>query len=190
MVVNSELSLHNARSMSTEESISAIITPSLCGNEKVYNEYIERLKEGLLTRDENPGSHFGAYFLPYNPRTKEVFLVHHKKAGMWISPGGHIDEGEAVFTALNREISEELGIKNFFKDIPTPFLMTITPIHNAVQACRKHYDVWYLMTTDGSDFKIDKEEFLNTKWLTLAEAKNLTKDVANSKAIEILENNQ
>ena len=35
-------------------------------NREVHREYEERIAQGKLTKDENPISHFCAYFLPYN----------------------------------------------------------------------------------------------------------------------------
>ena len=150
----------------------------------VRQRFIRRTEEGLLTRDENPVTHFCIYFLPFNPDTKEVFLVHHKKANKWISPGGHIDKGEHLLGAINREIAEELGVKNFFSRLPDPFLITITPIQSTVQPCREHLDIWFLLKTDGSNFKVDQQEFYNTKWFTLTEAGQIIVDEPNLKAIQ------
>jgi 8-oxo-dGTP pyrophosphatase MutT (NUDIX family) len=60
----------------------------------------------------------------------EVYIVHngkvlmHKRAedkkkfpGFWIGPGGHVDQGEDVFTAAIREVKEETGITIDEKDI-------------------------------------------------------------------------
>ena len=88
-------------------------------NGRLTDKYVKRVtKGGLLTRDENPESHFCVYFLPYNQKTNEVFIIHHKKSGLWLSPGGHIDKGEDLLRAVNREISEELGIVDFFSEKP------------------------------------------------------------------------
>ncbi|MEI7452467.1 MAG: NUDIX domain-containing protein [Candidatus Falkowbacteria bacterium] len=168
--------------MKTIESIINVINPSLC-DAATYQAYQQKLAAGLPTRDEDPANHFCAYFLPYNPSTKKVFIVHHKKSGLWISPGGHIDAGETILGALNREINEELGVKDFFKELVMPFLLTITPIENEVQPCKTHYDVWYLVSTDGADFNIDPREFLDTKWLTFAEAEEIVTDPANLQAL-------
>lgn len=169
--------------MKTIESVSKVINPSLC-NEETYKAYQQRLTEDLPTRDENSASHFCAYFLPFDSQNKKVFIVHHKKSGLWISPGGHIDKGETLLEALNREIDEELGVKEFFKEEPSPFLLTITPIENPVQPCKSHYDVWYLVSTDGSNFNIDPQEFLDTKWMTIEEAEEIVTDPANRQALE------
>ncbi len=89
--------------------------------------------------------------------------------------------------ALNREINEELGVKEFYREEQSPFLLTITPIESRVQPCKVHYDVWHLMPTDGSDFNIDPTEFHDTKWLTIDEARRIVTDEQNLKALEAVE---
>jgi 8-oxo-dGTP pyrophosphatase MutT (NUDIX family) len=173
--------------MDTHQSISKVLERSLCENEKIYDAYIERLKSGLPTRDENARSHFCVYFLPFNTESRKVFLVHHKKSGLWLSPGGHIDHGETLLEALNREIDEELGVKSFFKEEARPFLFTITAIENMMLPCKEHYDMWFLLPTDGRNFNIDPTEFHETRWLAIDEARKLVTDAANVEALNVLE---
>lgn len=168
------------------DQISKIIDISICDSEKTHADFLKRLEEGAFTRDENPQSHFCAYFLPYNAKNKKIFIVHHKKSGLWLSPGGHIDKGEGLLETLNREIDEELGVKTFFKELPSPFLLTITPIENKVQPCKTHLDIWYLINTDGANFNVDPKEFHETKWLTVDEAEKIVTDSPNRKALEFV----
>lgn len=170
------------------DEISKITTSSISGSETTRTRFLRRLKEDNLTRDENPRSHFCVYFLPYNPKSKKVFIVHHRKSGLWLSPGGHIDEGEGLLQTLNREINEELGVKNFFKSIPVLFLLTITPIENPAHPCKTHYDIWYRLETNGNDFNIDPKEFHATKWMTIVEAKTIVTDPPNRRALAVLDN--
>ena len=163
-----------------------ILKTSACKNEEVRELYLKRLKKDALTRDENPESHFCAYFLPYNPKNKKVFIVHHKKSGLWFAPGGHIDKGETLWQTLNREIHEELGVENFFKELPPSFLFTITNIENSTRPCKTHFDIWFIMETNGDDFNIDPREFHDTKWLTIEEADKIIIDPANKKALNII----
>ncbi len=155
---------------------------------EVSKRYLELLeKSGGLTRDDGDHSHFCAYFLPYNPKTNQIFIVHHKKSGLWLSPGGHVDKGELLLDTLNREIKEELGVTNFFSELPKPFLISITPINNPAQpSCKEHLDIWFLLETDGSNFDVDPQEFHNTKWIGLDEAKKIITDEANLKAISLI----
>ena len=164
--------------------ILTILQSSACKSDETQRRFLTHLEEGALTRDENPESHFCAYFLPYNPKNKKVFIVHHKKSGLWLAPGGHIDKGETLLETLNREIHEELGVPDFFKNPPLPFLCTITPIEHGTRACKTHFDIWFIMKTDGKDFQIDPREFHDTKWLTLEEAEKIIIDSANKNALE------
>lgn len=166
--------------------ISKIINVSICDSESTHINFLKRSEESTLTRDENPQTHFSTYFLPYNPQNKQVFMVHHKKSGLWMSPGGHIDKDENLLDTLNREINEELGVSNFFEKLPNPFLLTVTHIENQTQPCKTHYDIWYLVSTDGSDFTIDPREFHETKWMSIKEAEKIVTEKANRKALEIL----
>ena len=49
-----------------------------------------------------------------------------------------------------------------------------------------HYDMWYLMRTDGANFNVDPREFHDTKWMTLEEARKIIVDPANLRALEIV----
>jgi len=152
----------------------------------VSARFLQRLNEGCLTRDEGNMSHFCVYFLPYDPASRKVFMIHHKKSGKWLSPGGHIDRGELLLEALNREIQEELGVTNAFPALPAPFLITATPIDNPIQPCKEHLDLWFLLETNGSSFAPDPHEFLATRWLDFDEAESLITDPANRKALGIV----
>lgn len=166
---------------------------SICGPEfDVSKLFLARLAQGKLTRDESPLSHFCVYFLPYHQQTQEVFMTHHKKSGLWLAPGGHIDEGEVLFQALLREIQEELGEElaaecGLHQDL-RPFLLTVTSIPKKPNyACRVHYDIWYGIPTDGSNFKVDPAEFHETRWLSVAEARQLETDESNLQALRRME---
>ena len=80
-----------------------------------------------------------------------------------------------------------MGVKDHFKEVPNPFLLTITKINNNTQGCKIHYDIWYLMVTDGDNFNVDLEEFHDTKWLTLGEARKIVIAPTNITALNFLE---
>lgn len=165
------------------EEIRKIIDLLMCPSLEIYDGFLTRVAKGKPTRDEEKASHFCVYFLPYNPKTKRVFIVHHKKSGLWLSPGGHIDKGETLHKTLRREIKEELGfVYKPSRDL-LPFLLTITPINNIVHPCKTHYDLWYGIKTDGNNFQVDFTEFHDVKWLTIDEAREIVTDEPNLQAI-------
>ncbi len=173
--------------MTLTEEIKNLIEFPICSDE-VKQRILTRLKQGNLTREENPVSHFCAYFLPYDPKAKKIFIGHHKKSGLWLSPGGHIDRGENLLNTVEREIKEELGITMRFPQNKQPELITITDIKHDVRPCKEHFDFWFFIETDGHDSKVDYAEYHEVHWVTVAEARQLIIDKQNLLALEKIEN--
>lgn len=164
--------------------IANIINREICDSEETYDGFLRRLAEGNLTREENNLTHFCVFFLPYNPADKKVFIGDHKKSGLWLSPGGHIEKDERLVEALNREIGEELGVKDFFRESEAkPFLLTISHIGEEM----RHYDIWFLMKTDGADFIVDPGEFYEARWMTIEEAEKMKTSPPNLAALKVIE---
>ncbi len=176
--------------------IRTILLTDVTASIAVREAFLRRVTEGLLTRDENPQTHFCVYFAGVDPETTRVFIGHHKKSGLWLFNGGHIDEGETPAEALAREISEEWGGRDktgLASDaVGTPELLTITHIDNRpTQKCTEHYDVWHFVAADQNTFKPDSEklnkEFHEVRWVTLDEAKELITDPSTREALDYLE---
>lgn len=173
----------------TGARISQII--SMFPDSTVFEEFSNRVNKGQLTRDENPISHSCVYFAGYDKNTKKVFIGHHKKSGLWLFNGGHIDKGETPEEAVDREISEEWGVKISQESIGNPKLLTVAPIDNPNKKCRTHFDIWYFVSLSEKNFKPDQTlletEFFTSGWKTIDEAKELMKEDANLLAIDTIE---
>lgn len=157
----------------------------------VILEFLNRVEEGFLTRDENPLSHFCVYFAAYDSQEKQVFIGHHKKSGLWLFNGGHIDKGETPEGALAREMGEEWGVEISLQRIGKPKLITITPINNLKIKCSSHYDIWFFVPVSKTQFFPDKEkldtEFHLTGWKSIEEARKEITDPNTLKAISEFE---
>lgn len=163
-------------------------------NDGISARFLERIEEGRLTKDENPQSHFCTYFAAYDLRAKQVFIGHHRKSGLWLFNGGHIDKGETISQTLTREINEEWGLDSKDFNIELIPLLTITDIYNpAKQTCRTHYDLWHFIKVDRSEFKPEAaklaEEFHEMGWKNLTEARNLITDKNTLLAVDFIEDN-
>ncbi len=167
------------------------LAKSSIADKKISERFLERAKEGNLTQDENPQTHFCVYFAAFDPLLKEVFMGHHIKSGLWLFNGGHINKGESLKRAVEREIDEEWGMTHI-KIPKTPSLLTITNIDNLPkQLCIRHYEVWFFVNVGKNTFHPDKKrlakEFYETRWLTLKEARKLVVDPESLHGLKVIE---
>ena len=138
----------------------------------------ERLNMGNLVRDENSESHFCAFFVAIDKDEDEIFIGLHKKSGLWLPNGGHIDTGETPLQTVEREIGEEWGDGVVdIRNIKDPELVTIQLIENSKQTCKIHFDIWFFIDVSKSKFHPDenklKKEYGENKWAGYEESKGL-----------------
>jgi 8-oxo-dGTP pyrophosphatase MutT (NUDIX family) len=77
-----------------------------------------------------------------------IVLHRHKRLGIWLQPGGHVDPGEDPAQAAVRETLEETGLQVRHPG-GTPHLLHVDA-HPGPRAHR-HLDVRYLVLADPSD---------------------------------------
>jgi 8-oxo-dGTP pyrophosphatase MutT (NUDIX family) len=87
-----------------------------------------------------------------------VLLLEHRRLGIWLQPGGHIDPGETPWDAALRESREETGLEvSFagpFDDDGVPELIHVD-VHEGGRG-HTHLDLRYLI--DGGDADPDPPE--------------------------------
>lgn len=119
-----------------------------------------------IQKPANPPIHLVSYFLVIDPENQSVLLVDHKKAGLWLPSGGHVEKDEHPRYTVERECVEELGIHAEFL-LDEPLFLTAS---QTVGTTAGHTDVslWYLLkgnSTQAIDF--DKDEFHEIRWFNL-----------------------
>lgn len=138
------------------------------------DDFLHRLYQGKLTRNENPFSHFCVFFAPFDPDYQQVFLGDHKKGNRWLFNGGHLDQGESPLKTVKREMVEEWGDQTNHPIICKQHLITITHITDPAQTCKTHYDLWFFLSVDKKGFQpneeLMKKEFYSWGWKTQKEA--------------------
>ncbi len=139
------------------------------------------------TKPATPDPHLVAYFLLLDPIQKKILLVDHKKAGLWLPSGGHIEVNEHPKETVQREVLEELNIKADFL-LHEPFFLTVT---KTVGQTAGHTDVsiWYLLkgSTDKS-YEFDQEEFNQIRWFSPTDIPYERSDPYMQRCIEKLKN--
>lgn len=153
-------------------------------------QFFDRLKQGNLTRDENPASHFCAFFAPFDPQEREVFIGHHIKGDRWLFNGGHLDQGETPLQTVKREMQEEWGSEIGNHQILEPNLITTTHIDSPTQTCKIHFDLWFFVSLSKSRFKPDKmllkKEFHRWGWKSEAEAREICEKEDVQEALDVI----
>lgn len=113
-----------------------------------------------------PDPHLVAYFLLIDSSANQVLLVDHKKAGLWLPAGGHVEPNEHPRETVKREILEELGIEADFMMVD-PVFLTVT---KTVGQIARHTDVsfWYLLKGNNEmPLQYDQEEFNDVRWFNI-----------------------
>lgn len=112
-----------------------------------------------------PDPHLVAYFLIIDSSANQVLLVDHKKAGLWLPAGGHVEPNEHPRETVKREILEELEIEADFMTVD-PIFLTVT---KTVGQSAGHTDIslWYILNGCSSvAYAFDAEEFVQIRWFS------------------------
>lgn len=151
--------------------VIADIISSMVPHDKLESEHLEFAKNWIASgaeicrRDQidEPKIHLVVYFLAVDPELPKILLVDHKKARMWLPPGGHVHVDEHPKATVLREAKEELGIEAelIFEE---PLFLSVTPV---VDHRIFHTDVslWYLIKANSQQLlQYDVGEFDNIRW--------------------------
>jgi 8-oxo-dGTP pyrophosphatase MutT (NUDIX family) len=91
----------------------------------------------------------------------------HKRLGIWMQPGGHIDAGEAPERAATREATEELGLA-VEHPAAGPHLIHLD-VHEAAHG-HTHLDLRYLLLGADVDPHPPPDESPDARWCSWDEA--------------------
>ena len=115
----------------------------------------------------------------------KVLLLHHKKLGVWLYPGGHVEKNETPDQAVVREAKEETGLDveiisekdNNLGDINTDVSVLYNPYVILCELVGNHYhnDIIYLckISGDNREFKQGEGESKDIGFFSIDELNNI-----------------
>jgi 8-oxo-dGTP pyrophosphatase MutT (NUDIX family) len=98
-----------------------------------------------------------------------VVLHLHKRLGMWLQPGGHIEAGETPWAAALREASEETGLPVAWPDGAVQPPLVHVDVHAGPRG-HTHLDLRYLVHAEPVDPAPGPDESQQVAWFTWDEA--------------------
>lgn len=121
------------------------------------------------TRRDGPPAHLTASAVVLDPSGAAALLVLHRKAGLWVQPGGHLEPGDTtVVGAALREASEESGLSPGDLHLALDGRPLDLSRHAfAFGTCAEHLDVTFLLVADPAVPTAASDESERVAWWDL-----------------------
>ncbi|HEY3667665.1 MAG TPA: NUDIX domain-containing protein [Polyangiaceae bacterium] len=125
-----------------------------------------------------PG-HFTASAFVLSPDRRDLILIHHKKLGIWVQPGGHVEASDAdLASAARREVAEEVGLGEL-DSLGTDGALFDVDIHTIParksEPAHEHFDTRFAFVARTRDFT-RTEEVADVRWVPLERVGEVTTD--------------
>ncbi len=133
--------------------------PSCPEQQALREDFLARAH--AVRRSDRP-SHLTASAVVLDTSRTRTLLVLHAKVGLWLQPGGHLEDGDATLSAAAlREAVEETGVADLQLLSPMPFRLDR---HAAPCGAEHHLDVQFVVrAADGAAPTVSAES-LDVRW--------------------------
>lgn len=125
-----------------------------------------------------------------SPSTQSVLLIHHRKLGRWLQPGGHADGMSNLAEVAAKEVAEETGLVGL--DLVWPAIdLDIHEIpERGEEPTHLHLDVRFLFVADGEVAPTGNHEVNDVEWVSIDDDRVRESDsfTAWSRAVKVAAN--
>ena len=147
--------------------------------------------EGACERAHFSPGHFTASAFVLSPGRTHLVLIHHKKLGIWVQPGGHVEPQDPdLMSAARREVLEEVGLAEL-EPLSGPDGSPIfdVDIHQIparkADPAHEHFDVRFAFVAK-SQALVHSEEVADLRWVWLADVERMGTDESVLRAVNKL----
>lgn len=133
--------------------------------ESLRHEFVQHTnsREHPASRESRP-DHLTASALVLSTEGARVLLGLHRKVGLWLQFGGHVEEVDETLAAAGlREAREESGIDSLVLHTRAPVQLDRHAAPCAVNA-RHHLDVQFLALTPADAVPVVSAESIDVRW--------------------------
>lgn len=136
------------------------------GQKALRSHYLDLLRSrpGAVAREDGP-EHLTASALVVDAAGERTLLALHRKGGMWVQLGGHIEEHDDTLAgAALREAREESGIADLRLVVDVPVDLDRHELGPAFGRCAAHCDVRYVVVAPPGAVEAVSPESLELRW--------------------------
>jgi 8-oxo-dGTP diphosphatase len=120
-----------------------------------------------LTKPDNLDQHLGVLSVLVSLERDRTFLLDHRKAKLWLPPGGHVDFGRRLDETAREELQEELGIQFPRAVHPTPVFLNRT-LTQGLNAGHIDLTAWFIFEeSPEADFLLQEKEATCGAWIEI-----------------------
>ncbi|HLV19559.1 MAG TPA: NUDIX domain-containing protein [Polyangiaceae bacterium] len=159
-------------------------------NEQAFAVRMRALVTGSaapLSRHQFEPGHFTASAFVLSPDARSLLLIHHKKLGLWLQPGGHLEPADPdAPSAARREVAEEVGLDDLDLLVDGLFDIDIhqIPAYGAEPA-HEHFDLRFLFKARSLAHRAGSD-VLGARWVRLQDVARIQSDESVLRAVRKL----
>lgn len=119
-----------------------------------------------------PPKHLVSYFLLVDAQEGAFLLGDHRKSGLWLPSGGHVEPGEDPVETVRRECFEELGVDANFDEVigERPVFVTVTQTRSSRPDQHTDVSLWFVLAHSRCDsLQPDPREYRSVRWWMIDE---------------------
>ena len=158
--------------------------------------FVDRMLElsradGACERAHFSPGHFTASAFVLSPERTDLVLIHHKKLGIWVQPGGHVEEADAdLLSAARREVLEEVGLSEL-EELPGALGSAVFDVDIHLIPARKadpsheHFDVRFAFVAKTRKL-VHSDEVADLRWVPLSQVEQMGTDESVLRAVNKL----